>query len=824
MFSTWLVHLAIWCLVQAVTENCKRGDMIASTDSVVLPGSNITLSCQLKQGEQCKELIFNKSEIVLAYGRHTFSCKCKSNGKIICGIDIYVGNPPDQPGNVSCILYGRDGNLTCTWDKGRLTHIETTYVVQLTNETKCLSFAEESMNPKYGSLNLTKLNFESNYTAVVAASNRLGNASSLPFTFMLIDIVKPHSPTDILVKFDNVSETNCTVLWQDQQQTQSFRLRYRSVNSHSWNMVETLNSTRYNLHDLKPHTEYEFQVCCKFHPNRGIWSDWSTFRIQTPEAVPSGLLDVWYIRQDMDSQTQKIMLFWKVMSKSEARGKILHYILDFQALNQTSPRTTNVTITTQTHYTRVLPKVDYNIMVYAHNSKGNSPPTLIITDLSILDLPPPQSISVKPMGNNSIFVSWEPPVESAAFINGYIVEWAETRSPEPHLNWIKIPVSNLSTTISENIKHDVCYDINVFALYRNRTGQVASARGYSKQEAPSAGPQVYTAVKGDGVWVSWEEIPGHQQMGCITSYKIYLQKKNSEEGPKVYVIHKETSRNSFLMKNLQHGVNYVLWMTASTMAGESPIGNEELVYLESASEWIIVSAACIFFGISTCICFVQSVQKALCSLLSVLVPQWYRKAIPDPANSTWAKKYSSVEDKLNLDSNQFLSYFSSFEEPETIEVEEVFIKREPMAFKDIPSFNNFKNSEGHDWQTIENRVEKQESTEKNSEYKPLAPSSPDDGDNYKCHLPYLYKKVVLEETEQVQTVSEHLTNPLTDVTVNYLPSNILSPIMDTNEESNEFECKSFSIFPATSVLMPMFSCGGKLTLDAVKIDCNSFTD
>uniref|UniRef100_A0A8C0G8G0 Interleukin 12 receptor subunit beta 2 n=1 Tax=Chelonoidis abingdonii TaxID=106734 RepID=A0A8C0G8G0_CHEAB len=726
-----------------------RGDMIASTDSVVLPGSNITLSCRLKQGEQCKQLIFNNSEMVLAYGRHTFSCKCKSNGKIICGIDIYVGNPPDQPGNVSCIQYGRDGNLTCTWDKGRLTHIDTTY-------TECLHFAEESMNPKYGSLNLTKLNFESSYTAVVAASNRLGNASSLPFTFMLIDIVKPHSPTDILVKFDNISATNCTVIWQDQQQTQSFRLRYRPVNSHSWNMVETLNSTRYNLHDLKPHTEYEFQVCCKFHPNRGMWSDWSTFRIQTPEAVPSGLLDVWYI------------------IKSEARGKILHYTLTFQALNQKSPRTTDVNITTQTHFTRVLPKVDYNIMVYAHNSKGNSSPASIITDLSILDLPPPQSISVTPMGNNSIFVIWAPPSESAAF-NGYIVEWAKTCSPEPHLNWIKFPASNLSTVISGNCTKILCF------------------------AAPLAGPQVYTAVKGDGVWVSWEEIPGHQQMGCIISYNIYLNKTPDSLLISLFflfsVIHKETCRNSFLIKNLQRGVNYVLWMTASTMAGESPMGNEEL-----------------------------TPKSIPCPSLFTQI--WI---VPTPVNpyrrNNWifSADYKIVH-VLNLDSNQFLSYFSSFEEPETIEVEEVFIKREPVAFKDIPIFNNIKNSEGHGWQTIENSFEKQESTEKNFEYKPLAPSTPDDGDNYKCHLPYLYKKVVLEETEQIQTVSEYLTNPLTDMTVNYLPSNISSPIMDTNEESNEFECKSFSIFPTTSLLMPVLSCGGKLTLDAVKIDCNSFTD
>ncbi|XP_067419445.1 interleukin-12 receptor subunit beta-2 isoform X2 [Emydura macquarii macquarii] len=772
MFSVWIVHLAMWLLIQAVTENCKRGDMIANTDSVVLPGSNITLSCRLKQGEQCKEIIFKNSEMVLAYGRHTFSCKCKSSGKIICGIDIYVGNPPDQPENVSCIQYGRDGNPTCTWDKGRLTHIETTYVVQITNETECLSFAEETVNLKYGSLDLTKLNFESNYTAVVAASNRLGNASSLPFTFMLIDI-------DILVKFDNFSATNCTVLWQDQQQTQSFKLRYRPINSHSWNMVETLNATSYNLHDLKPHTEYEFQVCCKFHPNRGIWSDWSTFQIQTPEAAPTGLLDVWYIRQDIDSQTQNITLFWKVMSKLEARGKILHYTLTFQALTQKSPTAADMNIiTTQTHYTRVIPKMDYNIMVYAHNSKGNSPPTSIIIDLSILDLPPLQKVSATPMGNDSIFVTWEPPIESVAFINGYVVEWADTHrgsSLEPHQNWIRFPASSLSTIISENIKCDVCYDINVFALYRNRAGPVASTRGYSKQEAPSAGPQVSTAVKGDGVW---KEIPGHQQMGCIISYNACLQKKHSEADPKVY----------------------------------------------GASDWIIVLAACIFISISAYICLVKSAQKALCSLLSVLVPQWYRKAIPDPANCTWAKKYSYVEDELNLHSNHFLSHLSSFEEPETIEVEEVFIKKEPVAFKDLPIFSNIKSSESHDWQTTASSFENQESTEKNSEYKPLSPSIPDDGDNSKCHLPYLYKKVVLEETEQIQTVSGYLASPLTDTTVNYLPSNILSPIMDANEESNEFECKSFSVFPTTSLLMPMFSCGGKLTLDSVKIDCNSITE
>lgn len=52
--------------------------------------------------------------------------------------------------------------------------------------------------------------------------------------------------------------------------------------------------------------------------------------------------------------------------------------------------------------------------------------------------------------------------------------------------------------------------------------------------APSAGPQVSTKPQTNGILVWWEEIPSHQQMGCITQYNIYLQKKNSNVDPYVY--------------------------------------------------------------------------------------------------------------------------------------------------------------------------------------------------------------------------------------------------------------------------------------------------
>ncbi|NXG64664.1 I12R2 protein, partial [Hemiprocne comata] len=69
---------------------------------------------------------------VRSYGRHTFTCKTgwEYKKKLICGIDIDSGNPPDEPRNVSCVQEGTDGHPTCTWEKGRFTYIPTSYVLR----------------------------------------------------------------------------------------------------------------------------------------------------------------------------------------------------------------------------------------------------------------------------------------------------------------------------------------------------------------------------------------------------------------------------------------------------------------------------------------------------------------------------------------------------------------------------------------------------------------------------------------------------------------------------------------------------------------------
>uniref|UniRef100_A0A8C4U719 Interleukin 12 receptor subunit beta 2 n=1 Tax=Falco tinnunculus TaxID=100819 RepID=A0A8C4U719_FALTI len=770
--------------------------MTANTAPHVQPGTSITLLCQLRPlpyPEQCRiAIFFNGSELIRnysssvstrfpvhTYGKHMFTCKivCEYKKKLICGIDIESGNPPDEPRNVSCIQYGTDGHPTCTWDKGRLTYINTTYVVHL--------------NKKFGSLALSKLNFDCTYTLVVAASNELGSAFSHALCFFLfLLLVKPHPP-NFLVEFENSSVTNCTFFWHGEAQARHCRLRYRPLTRHTWSMVESLNSEKCSLHDLEPHTAYEFQVSCKIHPKRGLWSNWRTYQTWTPEAVPTGILDVWYRQQDMDSQQQNISLFWKALSKAEARGRILQYTVTFEALGQQN-LAAEAHHTTQTSYARVTPRVGYKITVTAENSRGRSPPASIMTEPGTQGkgfyLPPPQKVTAVAMGNSSILVSWEPPIRSTASISGYVVEWAaaqRSRRLEPPPAWVKLPAANRSDTPEA---YNVCYQISVFALYRGGAGRVASVRGYSRAEAPSAGPQMYATPQANGVLVSWEDIPAHHQRGCITGYRIYLQKKDGQAAPDVYSRYLVKTKRWWHLADLQPGELYTLGMTASTAAGEGPWGNSELVCLESNdTSQVALQVSEFTLNCTYSIC-------RLHSLLSTLMPQWQSKAIPDPANATWAKNYVST--KLGLPCSLPLRSASGFEEPEITQVEEAFTKP------------------GHRDKLLLGSTGGSGSGQE-TEYQPLPSTA--DGEVYEQQLPDLYKRIVVEAMEHTETGPEYIANPVANTDAAYLP-----PVTGTTKDLPELECDPLPVFP-TTFLTPIASYEGNVTLATVKISCSSFT-
>ncbi|KAM9242280.1 interleukin-12 receptor subunit beta-2 isoform 3-T3 [Dugong dugon] len=755
--SLAFICITMWLLIKAKIDVCKRGGVTVKPSHVISLGSAVNISCSLKPKQGCSgysssnKLILYKfyrkihfqqgltlsSQVTdLPLGTTVFVCKlaCSSSEEIrICGAEISVGVVPEQPQNVSCIQKGEHGTVACTWDRGRDTHLYTAYTLQL-NGPKNLTWQKQCTDHYCDHLdlgiNLKPESPESSYTAMVTAINRLGSSSSFPSIFTFLDIVKPLPPWDIRIKFLNASVRRCTLHWRDEGMVLLSRLKYRSIDGGSWNMVNVTNAKgRHDLLDLKPYTEYEFQIASKLHLHKGIWSDWSeSLRTQTPEEEPTGMLDVWYMKQYINYNKQQISLFWKNLSVSEARGKILHYQVALQEV--AGGKVTLQNITEHTSWTWVIPRTgSWAATVSAANSKGSSLPARInITDLCGAGLLAPHHVSAHSEGVDNMVVTWKPPGKA---VQEYVVEWRELHpegSTQPPLNWLRSPSSSVSALISE--------------------------------------------------------IP----------YRI--------------------SQNSHSINSLQPRVTYVLWMTALTAAGESPRGNEREFYLQGKANWSAFVAPSIFIAVITVGIFsVRYFRQKVFVLLSALRPQWYRRKIPDPANSTWAKKYPTMEEKTQFPVERLLTAGHTPEEPETLVINE-FIHQAAPAFRHPHRLKWPERRQGVQGHCT--------SVEDIAPPRALTAETRQLGDLYKMlggRIP---------DSKPGNQVSPLTVLPVDFLPTNegYLPSNIdylpshEAAVPDPLEEL-EPQHISLSVFPSSSLHPLSFSCSEKLTLDQLKMGCDS---
>ncbi|XP_028638274.1 interleukin-12 receptor subunit beta-2 isoform X4 [Grammomys surdaster] len=811
-----LIFLLMWLLIKANIDVCKLGTVTVQPAPVIPLGSAANISCSLNPKQRCSNHpSSNKLTLLkfvndvhvenlhgkkvhdhsghsstfqvtnLSLGMTLFVCKlnCSNSQKMqpvpVCGVEISVGVAPEPPQNISCVQEGEHGTVACSWNSGKVTYLKTYYTLQLTGpnnltcQNQCYSDNRQSCSHLDLGINLTPDLTESRFIVRVTAINDLGNSSSLPRMFTFLDIVRPLPPWDIRINFLNASGSRCTLKWEDEGQVVLNRLRYQPLNSTSWNMVNATNAKgRYDLQDLRPFTEYEFQISSKLHLSEGSWSNWSeSLRTRTPEEEPVGTLDIWYMKQDIDYDRQQISLFWKSLNPSEARGKILHYQVTLQEVTK---KTTLQNTTRHTSWTGVIPKTGTWIAsVSAANSKGASAPTRInIVDLCGTGLLAPHQVSAKSENMDNIMVTWQPPGKAASAVREYIVEWRALQ-PEsiikfpPH--WLRIPPYNMSALLSENIKPYICYEIQIHALSEDQGG-CSSIRGDFRHKVPLSGPHI-TAIteKKESLLISWTHIPFLEQRGCILHYRIYWKERDSTAQPE-----------------LCGKVNWKTFVISSICIAIIMVGTFSIRYFR---------------------------QKAF-TLLSTLKPQWYSRTIPDPANSTWVKKFPIMEEQIQPPTDDLLMAWPTPQEPEPLIINEVLYQmipvRQPYCFKRGQGFQGYSTSK---------------------EDKIYIATNPQAAGTLRAETRQLVNLYKVLGSRDPDSKLGSLTSPLTVTPVNYLPShegylpsNIedLSPHEADSTDSLELEHQhiSLSIF-ASSSLRPLTFCGERLTLDRLKMGYDS---
>ncbi|XP_062834257.1 interleukin-23 receptor [Anolis carolinensis] len=480
----WTEPASLIQMGQNVSVNCHSDKDFCQNGKLYLILNNVRVKDQ-------SLTVINKTAIQLQlHGyQHPVSMvqcnvECPRGDKwMICGTQFCLGYLPDKPANLTCVIHEYMDNMTCTWDPGKNTHLDTSYKLYLNSlpPTQNKTF---SANNSFVIIPLSQLQESQQLSVLVHVENDLGTVYSDPLHFDLNDIVIP--ATSIVIQNTTIeSPVFKTIIWWQKQTAINGTYceeRYKETASEMWHVREwnsDFKTEHLSEYNLEANTMYEFQVRCKLTHDRAFWSRWSESTMyMTPEAEPSSVLDVWrYLGATYQNGSQEVTIFIKPFLPKESRGRILHYRVYYEK----EGKDVELCKTTKTMCKVLVPSAARVVSVTAHNSKGSSRPTNITVHQQHHGdhvLPPPTNLKVVHADKKGFFVSWEPPESYGNAVLCYIVEWTSVLLSQHYHNvlWRKVPSQNKTTFIEEDSRIKRNVNISIYAVYQDGTSKACSVQ------------------------------------------------------------------------------------------------------------------------------------------------------------------------------------------------------------------------------------------------------------------------------------------------------------------------------------------------------------
>ncbi|XP_056132863.1 interleukin-23 receptor [Lampris incognitus] len=594
-----------------MATNCTGGYLTVEPAPPFLLGSELTVYCHTTQAtchsrlalELNHQLLQHEERVSCSMAKIKLAnihrpksillCNLMTDGhlKVVCGLDLTGGLPPDKPTDISCETSWHSDVIDCTWNRGQETYLLTTFNISVTRENGSQVHYNSTRSTGEFTMPKTGLDDSEKYLLTVTASNHFGMSESEPFILRTKDIVIPETPYIVQIDFYNNS-VGTTLHWKSPESSQHLRsyVRLKTENG-SWAAGQgtELSEGLVSLEGLQLLTQYEFQIrVCRLTKTERpaatpsstfsnkpvsrespLCSKWSpSYRRKSPGKGPSQQLTIWRLLGDKEANgLQDVTVFWKPLSPDDFSGEVQWYeiILD-PGLNQKVRCPAAVSQCS----VQVSPRVQA-LSVSAVTSYGKSPPATIMFRYSGASGPALRRLA--PAGDDSVVLSWSRPkteqsAGSAGELLGYVLEWT---SKPTELHWQTVSKGQTTTSIT-GLTAGVRYNVSLYAVTTRGVSSPSSGLVYSKEEEPLSGPNVSILVhEATRVLIEWEELAVDQQRGFITSYTIHLRSSASGHTKQHSKATVTDSGPRQMWLNCPEGT-LSLFMSASNSAGEGPPG------------------------------------------------------------------------------------------------------------------------------------------------------------------------------------------------------------------------------------------------------------
>ncbi|XP_069007177.1 interleukin-23 receptor [Embiotoca jacksoni] len=627
-------------------------------------GSNLTVYCHLTKCQQRFKLtlvlndetvypwktenctaVFNLTSVQVPLSKVHCNLASAQPPRIVNGLDLHAGLPPDIPGNVFCETTRTSDLINCSWKRGQETHFLTSYNISVRRENGTEIHFNQIQDAGKISIPRAMLDVNTKYLLNITAYNHLGLSQSDPFILSVKDIVIPEAPYIMHIEFDSKSIV-AMVQWKTAESSEHLssciRLRSDTV---SWEVREgtEISEGLIRVDNLKPLTDYEFQMrTCNStsgltHTNTTskslLCSKWSlSVRKTSPGKGPSQQLHVWrMIGNPGTDGLRTVMVFWKPPPPEDYSSKLLQYKILLS--NDQKQEVTCAAALSQCSVQ--VPSDIQTLSVTAVTSYGTSPPADVTLRQSG-DLGPALGEFVPAANSSAVLVSWSwPGNKHLSTVEGKllfcVIEWASV--PAAGLQWQKLSKDLKQTSIT-GLTAGVRHNVSLYAVTTRGVSVPSSSLIYSREQRPVSGPNMSVLVhEAKRILIQWDELPVDQQRGFITEYTIYFRMLNSSSTELSVTVPGSGPRQIWLDCP---GGALALQLTASTSAGEGPRGRR-ISSQPAAPEFglviVIVFIITVFIVIIANLMCWSCVRKRIKQKCVTWGPAWLVDDLPKPGHS-----------------------------------------------------------------------------------------------------------------------------------------------------------------------------------------------